>query len=198
MELGPPPDIARLEELFERVRATGLDVGMDVEGVPFTLGPATELTVYRILQEALTNAIKHASATEVHIVLRYSRPFLELTVLDDGSARPRRRKRTVGTASRAWQSERACTAGSLRAGPGRGRRLGRVGRVAARYDRGQDVTDPGAPRRRPGAAASRLSHDPDQEPDIEVVGEAGDGEEAIALASRCDPGRRCSWTSVCL
>ena len=84
-EFGPQPDLAQLGELFERVRATGLAVTMTYEGEPFSLGAATELTVYRILQEALTNTIKHASATEVRVVVRYAHPFVDLTVADDGA-----------------------------------------------------------------------------------------------------------------
>jgi signal transduction histidine kinase len=84
VELGPQPDVGQLGDLFERVRATGLAVTMDVVGEPFALGAATELTVYRILQEALTNTIKHASATTVHVVLRYAHPLIELSVVDDG------------------------------------------------------------------------------------------------------------------
>jgi signal transduction histidine kinase len=85
LELGPQPDIAQLDQLFDRVRATGLEVEMDVVGEPFVLGPATELSVYRILQEALTNTIKHASASHVRVALRYSRPVVELMVADDGT-----------------------------------------------------------------------------------------------------------------
>jgi len=84
-ELGPQPDIAQLHDLVERVRATGLDVTMEVTGEAFPLGAATELTVYRIIQEALTNTIKHASATEVHVSVHYARPAVELTVTDNGS-----------------------------------------------------------------------------------------------------------------
>jgi signal transduction histidine kinase len=83
-ELVPQPDMAQLGELFDRVRATGLDVGVEVEGEAFALGAATELTVYRILQEALTNTIKHASASRAVVVLRYRRPLVELRVTDDG------------------------------------------------------------------------------------------------------------------
>jgi signal transduction histidine kinase len=85
LELGPQPDLSQLDALFERVRATGLEVVMAIEGEPFALGVATELTLYRILQEALTNSIKHASATEVRVVLRYARPLVELRVADDGA-----------------------------------------------------------------------------------------------------------------
>jgi signal transduction histidine kinase len=84
IDLGPQPDIAQLDDMFEGVRATGLTVDVEVEGDAFALGSATELSVYRILQEALTNTIKHASATKARVVLRYDRPFLELTVTDNG------------------------------------------------------------------------------------------------------------------
>ena len=85
-EFGPQPDIAQLGPLFERVEATGLAVEVVVEGDAFALGPAAELTVYRIIQEALTNTIKHASATTAKVELRYRRPSLELTVADNGAA----------------------------------------------------------------------------------------------------------------
>ncbi len=120
VELGPQPDIAQLEELFERVRATGLDVAMDVEGVPFALGAATELSVYRILQEALTNTIKHASATEVHVVLRYDRPFVELTVLDDGSGATADTQGHGGHGIEGMAERAGLHGGSLRAGPAGG------------------------------------------------------------------------------
>lgn len=84
-ELGPQPDIGQLGALFDRVRTTGLVVEIEVMGEPFALGAATELTVYRILQEALTNTIKHASATQVRVVLHYADPVVELTVMDDGA-----------------------------------------------------------------------------------------------------------------
>ncbi len=89
-QLGPQPDIAQLGELFERVRATGLEVDTEIEGDAFALGAATELTVYRIIQEALTNTIKHSSAARAGVVLRYRRPLVEVVVTDDGrgSGRP--------------------------------------------------------------------------------------------------------------
>lgn len=82
--LGPQPGLAELESLFERVRATGLEVETATEGTPFLIGPAGELTVYRIVQEAMTNAIKHSSARRVTVRLRYAAPALELEVRDDG------------------------------------------------------------------------------------------------------------------
>jgi signal transduction histidine kinase len=114
-ELGPQPDLSQLVPLYERVRATGLAVEVAVEGEPFALGAATELTVYRILQEALTNTIKHASATTASVALRYRRPVIEITVTDDGTATG-----TVGASGHGitGMGERAgLTGGMLEAGP---------------------------------------------------------------------------------
>ncbi|HTZ09267.1 MAG TPA: histidine kinase [Acidimicrobiales bacterium] len=84
-ELGPQPGVADIDALLERVRATGLEVELDVAGTPFPLEAATGLALYRILQEALTNTIKHASATSVRVTLRYRHPVVELVVADDGT-----------------------------------------------------------------------------------------------------------------
>ena len=84
-------------------------------GEAFAPGAATELTVYRILQEALTNTIKHSSATEARVVLRYRRPVIELSVTDNGSAAD-----PVGRGGHGIEgmSERAgLHGGSLQAGP---------------------------------------------------------------------------------
>lgn len=119
VELGPQPNVAQLDDLFERVRATGLEVTMDAVGESFALGAATELTVYRILQEALTNTIKHASATTVHVVLRYAHPLIELTVVDDGHGTASPGPRGHGIEG---MSERASLhGGSVSAGPSPGR-----------------------------------------------------------------------------
>jgi signal transduction histidine kinase len=112
---GPQPGIAQLGDLLDPVRATGLKVELVTEGEPFAVGAATELTVYRILQEALTNTIKHSSATGARVVLRYRRPLIELTVVDDGTgAGP------VGDGGRGLEGmrERASLhGGTLTAGP---------------------------------------------------------------------------------
>jgi signal transduction histidine kinase len=85
VELAPAPTIGGLDDLFDRVRATGLDVSIKREGRQFAPGSAVELTLYRIVQEALTNTLKHAGATKVTIVLRYDSPLIELEVCDDGT-----------------------------------------------------------------------------------------------------------------
>jgi signal transduction histidine kinase len=114
-DLGPQPDIAQLGPLFERVEATGLAVEVVVEGQAFALGPAAELTVYRIIQEALTNTIKHAEATRVRVVLRYRCPRVELTVADNGAAA--RSPRGGGHGIEGMSERAGLHGGTLVAGP---------------------------------------------------------------------------------
>ncbi len=83
-ELTPQPRLAQLEMLFEQVRAAGLDVELRVEGDLQPLPPGVELSAYRIVQEALTNILKHAGATQAEVLLRYSDRALELKVTDNG------------------------------------------------------------------------------------------------------------------
>jgi signal transduction histidine kinase len=81
----PQPGLAELEGLAERVRSTGLTVTVARSGTPFPLSGAAELTVFRIVQEALTNAMKHAdSARSVAISLAFDDPEVTVLVVDDG------------------------------------------------------------------------------------------------------------------
>ncbi len=80
----PQPGIARLGELVEQVRDTGLAVDLSVDGEPRELTEAASLCVYRIVQEALTNTLKHASASRAQVTLRYSPDQLTVRVQDDG------------------------------------------------------------------------------------------------------------------
>jgi signal transduction histidine kinase len=84
--LAPPPGLARLPELVERVRATGLDVTLTVTGDAGTLPAGIDLSAYRIVQEALTNTLKHGHAARARVDLRYGGDVLELEVVDDGTA----------------------------------------------------------------------------------------------------------------
>ncbi len=80
----PVPRLADLDALVDGMRAGGLPVRVARTGSPVPLAPATELTAYRIVQEALTNSHKHASATRVAVVLDYGPHTLRVTVTDDG------------------------------------------------------------------------------------------------------------------
>lgn len=82
----PQPRLAQLDGLADRIRATGLKVAIQVEGTPRALPAAVELSAYRVVQEALTNALKHADAEHVRIAIRYG-PSLEIDVRDDGRSR---------------------------------------------------------------------------------------------------------------
>jgi signal transduction histidine kinase len=85
-ELTPQPGLDQLGPLIERVRATGLAVDLDIDGSPFPLGAAAGLTVYRIVQEALTNTMRHARAARARVSLRYDVPVVQVRVADDGAA----------------------------------------------------------------------------------------------------------------
>ncbi|MGH2985397.1 MAG: sensor histidine kinase [Solirubrobacterales bacterium] len=83
-ELEPQPGIDDLGELLERARAGGLTVDLAVEGEPTSLPQGVDLSAYRIVQEALTNAIKHAGPVRALVTVRYGERQLELEVADDG------------------------------------------------------------------------------------------------------------------
>jgi signal transduction histidine kinase len=80
----PQPDIDYLDELVRQVRDAGLAVELSVLGEPRGLPPAVGLCAYRIVQEALTNTLKHADASGAQVNVRYCADVLELHVLDDG------------------------------------------------------------------------------------------------------------------
>ena len=80
----PQPGITRLAELVEQVRDTGLPVDLALDGEVRELPEATSLCVYRIVQEALTNTLKHAAATQAQVSLRYELDELRIRVRDDG------------------------------------------------------------------------------------------------------------------
>ena len=80
----PQPGLARLGELVENVRAAGLAVDLTIEGTPQELAPGVDLSAYRIVQEALTNTLRHARASRALVRVRYAPAQLELDVRDDG------------------------------------------------------------------------------------------------------------------
>jgi signal transduction histidine kinase len=79
----PLPGIPALQPLIDDVNATGLPVSLTIEGEPRALATGVDISAYRIVQEALTNTIKHASASKVDVHLRYG-DQLQLEVVDDG------------------------------------------------------------------------------------------------------------------
>jgi signal transduction histidine kinase len=85
VELGPQPGLDGLESLLEDVRRAGLLVRLHVEGEPFPLPRAIDLSAFRIVQEGLTNALRHARASHADVSLGYRPDELELQVLDNGT-----------------------------------------------------------------------------------------------------------------
>lgn len=84
----PQPSLGLLDALAEEVRQAGLDVDLSVEGDRQPLPQTPEHSAYRVIQEALTNTVKHASATRAPVVLRYDPDALQVEVTDDGSGHP--------------------------------------------------------------------------------------------------------------
>ncbi|MFC9325160.1 sensor histidine kinase [Kitasatospora sp. NPDC057015] len=80
----PAPGLAGLDDLLDSFRHSGLRVELDRTGTPVDLAPITDLTAYRIIQEALTNTHKHAGPAAAHVRLDFGADTLRLTVEDDG------------------------------------------------------------------------------------------------------------------
>ncbi|MFG2499861.1 sensor histidine kinase [Streptomyces sp. NPDC048441] len=80
----PMPGLARLGEMVERVRAGGVAVELRTEGTPRQLAPGVELCAYRVVQEALTNVLKHAPGAGAEVELRYQPHHVTVSVTDDG------------------------------------------------------------------------------------------------------------------
>ncbi len=191
MDLAPQPKLSELADLLERVRATGLAVSLCQEGIPFSLGDALELTLYRIVQESLTNTIRHATARKACVSISYTFPCVNLVISDDG------------TTNSDAQPHRARDSGHER-----------KGRSARRQPHVRSARD-----RRLGRRHNPTSHAQDMstsillvddqalirqgfrmileaEDDLTVVGEAADGAEAVRLATN-EALMWSSWTSAC-
>lgn len=83
--LTPQPGLHQLGELIDRVSSTGLCVQLVVEGSPQHVEPGVGLSAYRIVQEALTNTLKHVGPTSASVSVRYTPAAVELEINDDGN-----------------------------------------------------------------------------------------------------------------
>ena len=82
--LAPQPGIEKLETLVARVREAGLPVSLRVEGAPHRLPPGVDVAAYRIVQEALTNALKYAGGAKTEAVVSFSDDAVDISVVDEG------------------------------------------------------------------------------------------------------------------
>ncbi len=114
----PAPGLDRLPELVEQARSAGLAVDVTTEGTPAPLAPGTDLAAFRIVQEALTNIVRHSGSRTARVLLRHTRAALEIRVDDDGPATTGADGPAGGGNGLAGMRERAAAlGGTVEAGP---------------------------------------------------------------------------------
>jgi len=115
-DLAPQPGVAAVPGLIDQMRASGIPVRLHIEGQTSPLPTAVDLSAYRIVQEALTNTVRHAGAgAQASVRLAFARDHLEIEVTDDGigaAAEP-----TGGYGLRGLTERVALLGGELAAGP---------------------------------------------------------------------------------
>jgi signal transduction histidine kinase len=85
-ELAPAPGLADIDHLIEQVAQAGVRVETSTEGTIRALPPGVDLSAYRIIQEALTNVVRHAGPSNAQLRLRYTLAELEIELTDDGGS----------------------------------------------------------------------------------------------------------------
>ena len=115
------PTVQRVDDLVAELRRAGLEVELRVEGDFEDVAPGRALAVFRILQEALTNAVKHAPAAPVHATLRRTPVDVVVEVVSAGSAGPSARADGGGHGLVGMRERAALYGGTLEAGPDDGR-----------------------------------------------------------------------------
>jgi signal transduction histidine kinase len=114
--LAPQPGVEDVDTLVGAARTAGLDVGLAVSGTPRRLPAGLGLTVYRIVQESLTNAARHAAGSRVGVSLRYEPDAVDVAVVDDGG-RPVDHAPGGGRGLLGMRERVAVFAGTLETGP---------------------------------------------------------------------------------
>ena len=195
--LAPAPRLVDVKDLVETVRVSGTPVDLHMSGIDRPLSPALELTIYRVVQEALTNVVKHAPQAHAIVDLAVCDHEIRLAVTDDGApgTRTRHPSSITASASSACASASPPSAASSppspsppspasspprpwppglpgeRPGPDRGRRVSTTVLV---------VDDQALLRT---AFSSLIA----AEDDLEVAGQAADGRQAVELAHNLAP-----------
>jgi signal transduction histidine kinase len=83
-ETSPSASLGDLSEVLDQVRGAGLSVNLEVVGTPGPLSPGVDLTAYRIVQEALTNSVRHSRATQASVRLSYEPGYVTVSITDSG------------------------------------------------------------------------------------------------------------------
>jgi signal transduction histidine kinase len=115
--LSPQPGLGDLEDLVARTSAAGLRARLRVEGDPVSVSQGLSLCAYRVVQEALTNALKHAGPATAEVSVRWRPDALELEVSDDGHGAMARSSATSGHGIAGMRERAALHGGSVEAGP---------------------------------------------------------------------------------
>ncbi len=84
MALSPQPSLSQLDALVDQVRQAGVNVHMRIDGEERPLAPGVELSAYRIVQESLTNVLRHSGASDAEVAIRYGGNDLTVEVTDNG------------------------------------------------------------------------------------------------------------------
>lgn len=113
----PQPGLARLGDLLDGMRASGLPVEAVVEGSPRPLPPGLDLSAYRIVQEALTNVLRHAGGASARVLVRYEPDALELEIADDGPGAPDGSEAPAGHGLIGMRERAQLFGGEFEAGP---------------------------------------------------------------------------------
>ncbi len=188
-DLTPQPGVDQLDALIGRTQSAGLPVTLSVQGSPVPLSPGLSLTVYRIVQEALTNTLKHAGpAVTATVQLRYLAHDVEIEVTDNGHLAGVPRTGPMTPDRRPRHHRHARTHRRLRREPAR--RPHRRHRLA-------DLCTPAGGVTAVTISVVLVDDQPllrlgfrmvlDAQQDMRVVAEAGDGEEAVRVVAQHQP-----------
>ncbi len=117
-ETAPIPNLGDVEELVETVRAAGLPVDLEIEGEVRPLAEGTEMSAYRIVQESLTNSVRHGGpGVSAKVTIDYGEDHLDVRILDDGRGASADSGRGVGHGIIGMRERIAVLGGEFGAGP---------------------------------------------------------------------------------
>ena len=115
--LEPQPGLDQLDSLIKRVREAGIPVSVEASPPPGPLPPGVELAAYRVVQEALTNTIKHAAGAAASVTIGHNGDWLEIEVTDTGGRQATRAVDGQGRGLIGLRERLALYDGTLEAGP---------------------------------------------------------------------------------
>jgi signal transduction histidine kinase len=117
----PQPGLEQLDALVHTIRNTGLNVEVQIEGGERPLPEAVGLSAYRILQETLTNVLRHARATTAKVAITYTPTTLELRISDDGVGVTGEQRGDEGHGLAGMRERALLFGGEFTAGPANGK-----------------------------------------------------------------------------